>query len=86
MATNSTLQLGRPRLAAGDVHLDPGLEYKSVSSTADIRKWQAAALLATMDSIPAISDSRKMRALRSFVRGTLLDEGEIHVPEVRVGS
>ena len=45
------------------------------------RQMDAAALLAAVDAIPSSDDSRQARALRSFVRGTLLDEGEVHVPE-----
>jgi tetratricopeptide (TPR) repeat protein len=46
-----------------------------------IRQSEAAALLLAVDAIPPGCDSRKARALRSLVRGTLLDEGEAHVPE-----
>ena len=46
-------------------------------------RWQVAGVLAQVEAIPAKADCRKARALRCFVRGKVLDEGESHVPEVR---
>ena len=44
-------------------------------SEGDARQ-NSAALLTMLDAIPAAADSRRERALRSFVRGRILDEGE----------
>ena len=44
-------------------------------SEGDARQ-NSAALLTMLDAIPAAADSRRERALRSFIRGRILDEGE----------
>jgi len=48
---------------------------------AETRRSEAAALLSLVDGISVASDSRKARALRSFVRGKVLDDGESYVQE-----
>ena len=48
---------------------------------AETRRTETAALLLLVDGIPSNTDSRKARALRSFVRGKVLDDGEAYVME-----
>jgi tetratricopeptide (TPR) repeat protein len=45
------------------------------------RQREAVVILSMVDAIPASDDSRTARALRCYVRGKVLDEGELYVPE-----
>jgi tetratricopeptide (TPR) repeat protein len=45
------------------------------------RQADAAAILSLVDAIPRSADSRRARAVRCFVRGKLLDEGDANVSE-----
>lgn len=53
----------------------------NVRRDAETRRTETAALLLLVDGIPSNADSQKARALRSFVRGKVLDDGEAYVME-----
>ena len=53
----------------------------NVRQDAETRRTETAALLLLVDGIPSNADSQKARALRSFVRGKVLDDGEAYVME-----